>query len=545
MKESSTSAAAAAGDTEDALYTILKGTAVATGESFFTALVKNLCRALGTYAAWVTELDPARRQLRSFAFWVGGALSPGFVLDLEGTPCEIVVTSRKLLHYPDNVLEVFPDNPTLRRFQAVSYMGIPLLTPDRRVIGNLAVLDVRPMPLDPKVEAIFQIFAARASAEVQRILAEREIVRSEEKFRRIVETAAEGFLLMDHDFVITDVNAAFCRMVGYPREKIVGRQPVDFVDDESRHYLEAQAEGLFSRPFNDFEIVVLSRSGERIPLLAHGGILYDNHGANLGQMVFVTDMRAQKRSLVLAAEVQKNFLPSKRPRIPGFAVDWRRVNCDEIGGDYLDFFDNGECWRDRFGVVVGDVMGHGVEAALLMSSARSLLRTNVAACQEMAATVTRTNRHLTHDVRATHSFMTLLYLTIDTATRELRWVRAGHDPALLFDPASESFEPLKGRGVALGLDGDYTYREYARRGFPAGGIVVMGTDGLWESRGLSGEMYGKTRLREVIRRHARLGTAEIIDAVFADLNRFRRGARQEDDMTLLVVKEGRAPQSLH
>ena len=98
-------------------------------------------------------------------------------------------------------------------------MGVPLMDLDGKILGNLAVLDSRPMPEEPGVLALFRIFAARAAAELQRLRAESEVRQSEEKYRRIVETAGEGFLLMDKDLIITDVNDAYCSMVGYSRQK--------------------------------------------------------------------------------------------------------------------------------------------------------------------------------------------------------------------------------------------------------------------------------------------------------------------------------------
>ncbi len=83
------------------------------------------------------------------------------------------------------------------------------------------------MPEENHAQAIFQIFAARASAELQRFKAETQLRKSEEKYRRIIQTTDEGFFLMDRNFVITDVNQAFCRMVGYSREEIIGRTPAE------------------------------------------------------------------------------------------------------------------------------------------------------------------------------------------------------------------------------------------------------------------------------------------------------------------------------
>ena len=161
---------------EDAVVrAILEGTATETGARFFAALVENLSMALNTHSAWVTEYIEKSRQLRALAFWADGEMITDFVIDIDGTPCEAVIDNARLVHYPDNILEFFPRNSSLKKYQAVSYMGVPLLDSKGRILGNLAVMDTRPMPEEPQSLAIFQIFAARASAELQRIRAEREI----------------------------------------------------------------------------------------------------------------------------------------------------------------------------------------------------------------------------------------------------------------------------------------------------------------------------------------------------------------------------------
>ncbi|MGD8543451.1 MAG: hypothetical protein PVI39_14240, partial [Desulfobacteraceae bacterium] len=133
-------------DENQAIRAILQGTATHTGARFFEALVENLSQALGTYSAWVTEYLEETRQMRSLAFWVNGRLAEGFRLNIDGTPCAAVVDSRELVHFPENVLDLYPGNAALHDLKAVSYLGAPLLDNKRRVLGNLAVLDRRPMP---------------------------------------------------------------------------------------------------------------------------------------------------------------------------------------------------------------------------------------------------------------------------------------------------------------------------------------------------------------------------------------------------------------
>ena len=132
--------------------------------------------------------------------------------------------------------------------------------------------------------------------------------------------------------------------------------------------------------------------------------------------------------------------------------------------------------------------------------------------------------------------MTLFYLAIDPIKRKLEWVRAGHDPAILYDPARDRFEELKGQGVALSIDEASEYRENGRSGLSNGQIIAIGTDGIWEAVNKEGQMFGKDRFRSIIRDNAKTGANDILNAVYDELSRYTRGQRSGDDITLVIIK---------
>jgi formate hydrogenlyase transcriptional activator len=146
-----------------ALRRILEGTASETGEGFFNALVENLAKALNTHGAWVTEYLQELRRLRALAFWMDGQWVQDYEVNITGTPCEQVIDRGNLVHFPDNLLELYPDDQDIKDIGAVSYMGIPLKDVNGKILGHLAVIDRRPMPEDSRVLALFNIFAARAT----------------------------------------------------------------------------------------------------------------------------------------------------------------------------------------------------------------------------------------------------------------------------------------------------------------------------------------------------------------------------------------------
>ena len=525
-------------DENAVLRNILEGTATATGEAFFRALVENLAKTLQTNSAWVTEYVPEKRQLHALAYWSNGQVYEDFFIDVDGTPCQKVIESTEIIHYPNNVLRLYPQNATFKEFRAKSYLGIPLVDNADRVLGNLAVFDTRPMPEEPQLLVVFKIFAARASAELQRLHAEARVRKSEETFRRIIETTGEGFVLMDKDLTISSANEAFCRMVGYTPADIMGRSPLDFAAEDFRQFLTVNRNHLFSEQHKEFEGRLRSKSGRDIPVRIYGDILKDDLGRTIGYMNFVSDLSRQKRSLVLAGEVQRSLMPQSSPQLKGYDIAGRTLSCDEIGGDYFDYWVDPDKPQEAVTIVVGDVTGHGAEAALLMTTARAIFRMKALQMDDMAEIINAMNRQLALDVLDSGRFMTLFCLRLEARDRQPLWIRAGHSPALLYRPERDRFAELKGEGMALGVEPDYRYRVRRAPEIAAGHVIALGTDGIWETFDRNGKRYGMRRFRNVIRRNARKDAAAILDAVYADVQRFAYGTKREDDISLVIVKAG-------
>lgn len=203
------------------------------------------------------------------------------------------------------------------------------------------------------------------------------------------------------------------------------------------------------------------------------------------------------------------------------------------GGDYHDIF--APPGGTTVAVVVGDVAGHDALAARLMKVAAGLLRDRIAEPGRLATLMAGVNRDLTPYMRAGR-FMTLFMAVMVGATRSIHWVSAGHAPVFAYDPVADRFADVPGKDIPLGIDPDWHYHEMAHTGWPAGMLLIVGTDGIWEARNPSGEMYGKERLCQAVR-EARAGSAaDIVEAVTLDLAAFRQGRPQGDDVTLVVVK---------
>jgi sigma-B regulation protein RsbU (phosphoserine phosphatase) len=238
-------------------------------------------------------------------------------------------------------------------------------------------------------------------------------------------------------------------------------------------------------------------------------------------------------ALKLAEEVQQNLLPRAAPTHPGLDISGTSIYCDETGGDYYDYF---KLPDGRLGVVVADASDHGVGAALHMTTARAFLLFGVRNFSTPARLLDEINRFLATDSAETGRFMSMFFLEIDSSAKILRWVRAGHDPAMFYDPSQDRFLELSGEGVALGVVSNFRFSEFTRQGWDPGSIIVVGTDGIREARNTDGEMFGLDRLEDVVRKYASESAESIQNAVIANLRAFQGDAPQEDDITLVVVK---------
>jgi PAS domain S-box-containing protein len=239
-------------DEEDTmLRAILEGTAQETGARFFEALVQSLSKLLGTHGAWVTEYVEESGRLRAHAFWAGGNWVETTEYHLRGTPCETVIREGRFVHIPDDLAAKFPEDEDLRHMGAVSYAGVPLKDAEGKTIGNLAVIDTKPMPQEPRLFTIFRIFGARGAAELLRLRAEAEVLEREEKLRRLVDSAMDAVIELDAAFRVTSVNPAARSLFVCPEERMTGEEFARFLKPDAFLKLKTLAGELDRRAEGD------------------------------------------------------------------------------------------------------------------------------------------------------------------------------------------------------------------------------------------------------------------------------------------------------
>ncbi len=190
-------------DEDTALRHILNGTAGETGALFFRALVSNLATAFDTDFAWITEFLPETQTLKALAFYQDGEFADGFEYALHGTPCEPVIQGKSIVHHPSEVQSHYPEDPDLQELGMVSYLGIPLLANDGAVLGHMAIMDRKTMPEEPRGVDVFRIFAARATAELNRLRAEKVITdqqREQARLSRQLQQAVDDLAVSEGRF---------------------------------------------------------------------------------------------------------------------------------------------------------------------------------------------------------------------------------------------------------------------------------------------------------------------------------------------------------
>jgi sigma-B regulation protein RsbU (phosphoserine phosphatase) len=248
-----------------------------------------------------------------------------------------------------------------------------------------------------------------------------------------------------------------------------------------------------------------------------------------------TQLKKVQKSLAKASKIQRMLMPKSDPQVKGFDIAGKSIPCDETGGDYYDFINPEEWRRGKIGIVVADVIGHGISAALLMTSVRAFFRERILSPGKGVAIVSDVNKRLVQDIEEHNLFITMFYSEIDLAEKCFRWVHAGHESALHYDPAQDTFAMLGGEGLPLGVMGEWVYEE-SKIPFLPGQVILIGTDGIKEACNPANEHFGNERLQTVIRDHYRKPAKGILQEAFDALANFRHTAERKDDETLVVVK---------
>ena len=246
----------------------------------------------------------------------------------------------------------------------------------------------------------------------------------------------------------------------------------------------------------------------------------------------ILDTGRMREELGIARRIQRAFLPKAPPGLQGFEIEGWNEPCRETGGDYYDYF---RLPGGRLALAIGDVSGHGIGPALLMTNARSALRALLQVDDDPADVLGRLNGVLVTDMLEDH-FITMFVGLLDMSTKRLRYAVAGHERPLLLEARSGEILTLEGKGMPLGVVPGLSYVEGDTVTLRRNDLLACLTDGIWEATNSAGEEFGYGRLKAALLRNCAGSAAAVVAAVKQEVLEFTEGARQSDDLTLMALK---------
>ncbi|MDD4653180.1 MAG: SpoIIE family protein phosphatase, partial [Methanothrix sp.] len=463
--------------------------------------------------------------------------------EIMGTNIEELIPTENLLPAVDVVSDLMPDNPTR------SFVSLFERPEGRRWIQWTS------HGIFSQSESLIEIQSVgRDITELK--MAEEALKQSERRQAEIIEFMPDAILAVDLEGRVMVWNKAMESLTGVKADDILGkdnyehalpfygfRRPilVDMVlmpfKQFEHEYASFKKEG--NAVLGEIFIPRLGSNGSY--LLAKAAILYNAAGKRVGAIESIKDITERRNmqrklertrtELHIAADIQKSFIPSKTPNIPEFEIAAASIPAMEVGGDFYDFIVQPD---GKYGIVIADVAGKSIPAAIFMALSRTIIRANAVNQPKVSKVVRNANKMIASDA-PTGMFVTLIYSVLDGENYSMQYANAGHPPPLLFRSAVGTVQEETPMGLVMGIVDDAEYRE-RRIKFSSGDMAIFYTDGITEAMNNSGELYGIERLKEVIIGSCLLEPKEILERILADIANFSQKAEQHDDITLIIIK---------
>ncbi|HWQ20297.1 MAG TPA: SpoIIE family protein phosphatase, partial [Methanotrichaceae archaeon] len=380
--------------------------------------------------------------------------------------------------------------------------------------------------------------------------------RAEQKMADIINFLPDATFVIDTDGKVIAWNRAMEGLTGIQAPQILGKGDCEYalpIYGSRRRMLidlvlrsDELLEGKYdtvNREGNTIitEVFVPSFKPGGAYLWAKASPLYEPNGKLIGAIETIRDvterrqieqkLERSKAELQIAAEIQKNFLPDHTPTVFQFKLAAVTIPAMEVGGDFYDFISLPD---GKQGLVIADVAGKSIPAALFMALSRTIVRANAAHQPQTAEVLREANNMIAEDASA-GMFVTLFYGILDGKAHTLTYANAGHPPLLVFRTGGCRCTEQEVTGVALGAMDGMEYEERQVQFMP-GDVAVLYTDGVTEAVNNKGEMYGLKRLCSVMTKNGHLSAQVIMEKVLDDISEFSGDQSQYDDITLVVMK---------
>jgi PAS domain S-box-containing protein len=400
----------------------------------------------------------------------------------------------------------------------------------------------------------------------------------EAKFRTLLELASQGVLLINEEGIIELANVHAGTIFGYNRDELVGQPLSRLIPERVRGLHARQCAGYFEHPRPrpmgvGMELTGQRKDGTELPVEVSLSAVDTSEGRLA--MAFVTDIshrvemaealrqyserleemvearteelrKTQARLLdqqrlqqeiEMAAQVQTSLLPKHPPDLQGYELSATGRPARYIGGDLYDFVSASETGTaDKvWHLVVADISGKGIPAALLASAARTLVRVEAEHELSPQAILTYFNRNFYDELSQAEMFITLLVATLDTRRGTLTYTSAGHPDVLWWQAVPEKCARLPATGLPIGVLPDLNIVE-TRVKLRPGDMLVLYSDGVTEAESPTHEIFGQERLEALVRANARGSASELEGAILEAVRNHREGMPRSDDLTLIVLK---------
>lgn len=378
-------------------------------------------------------------------------------------------------------------------------------------------------------------------------ITERKLAEDELRLKSAaLESADNAVMITDRNGAIIWVNPAFTRLTGYSFAEVADGNPRALRGDiHDEQFYRDLWETILSGKVWRGEMVNRRKDGVLYHEEQTITPVTDSRG-RIGYFIAIKqDITERKhaeqavlentrilRDMEIAQQIQLSLLPSAPPEMPGIEVASRCIPATHVGGDYYDYFvrDNGV-----LDVVIADVSGHSVGAALMMAETRSVLHAKIHSVNSASGVLSTLNDLLYDDLDRAELFITMFFVKYDAANRLLTYANAGHNRPLLFRHGACGYMEIDADGLVMGVKRDVEFEERTLT-MQSGDILILYTDGIIEAQDLRGDFFGTERVCAMVVEQAERPAEEILDAILHELHRFIEGTSLNDDTSLVVLK---------
>lgn len=369
----------------------------------------------------------------------------------------------------------------------------------------------------------------------------------------IVDSSADAIIGLNPDSLIISWNPAAERIYGWSRREVLGNPIITLcLPDHARETALILKRVLSGERIRHYQTFHLKKDRHPFPVSLSISPVVNNINQIVGASFIVRDLSQQlsyeknlhdaeqryqklKTSLELAHQIQERLLPPQSEHQNGLDIHARTFYCEDVGGDYYDFFKPSGRSDRILGLAVGDVSGHGTGAALLMAMAKGALQAEIEHFPDALNLVMgRLNQFFCRQAEQ-GMFMTLFLAQSDIPSARLQWCSSGQGPVYIYHPDMQSFEELISTGTPLGVLKTAAFECLTTRLKP-GDILIVGTDGLWEARNRQGDMFSVERFRQILVTWRRKSAQDICESMLERVKKFTGQETLQDDATLMIVK---------